>query len=372
MQTIRTIFKEIENECLAKFKSKLVSGISSDEELMIKELLGKLKKTAKTNVFNQCKELCSEHLEKLCEEILEKVKKRLYPTYQKMKEDLVEMISGIPKEITECPGFSDVKADTIFSKLLTSIELFFEQADTNHSNEVKLLTQKLKSLENENYTRKSDALKDKEIFAHKLQQSEEELNKLRTKGVLLEERNKVLTTDMERHESKMQKELVEYKSRVQELEQALRHTQTGCDKEMQALKDDTMKKDLEANKTIALHAQQLKFMQEKVTEYSNTITNKENEIAAITHKLQESESSVRLLQEDLRSKEKKLAQAASKANGSKTARGKGGDSLEVENAVLKKQLEIMQEQVNENKKVYSQLMEAINSNLSFSFCRRND
>ncbi len=155
-------------------------------------------------------------------------------------------------------------------------------------------------------------------------------------------------------------------AKIQELEVGLRQTQSGYDKEMQAQRDEWMKKDLEANKTVALQAQQIRFLEEKLEECSSTVAAKEEDLAHLNAKLKEYEAALRQTQDELKSKEKKLSQLASK--GCKTARQSsscaGGANLEVENAVLKKQLEMMQEQVAENKKAYASLMEAINRGLS--------
>ena len=363
-QKIKEIFNELKAEAVTKFKGKLVSEVAGEEQLALKMLLGKLKKEAKTEIYHKSREICENYFEKVTTELTEKSKKGQYKSYMKYKEDLHLLLSNVPAEIKDSPGFDSVKAEILFSKALNNVEAITEQVVTEYSNDSKLMTQKLKALETENLSRKSDALKDKELYGHKLQESEEERMKLKTKEMLLEERNKALTTELERQETKHQQELTEYRHRIQETENSLRQTQMTYDKDFQGQRDEWMRKDLESNKTSALQAQQMKFLQDKLGECTTNISTKEEDIAALNAHLKECETNLRQAQEELKAKEKKLSQMASKACKTSRQASSGGGTIEVENAVLKKQLEMMQEQIAENKKAYSCLMDAINRGLS--------
>ncbi len=357
---IKEQFAGINAECMGLFKARLVSEIAPEDELTLRTLLQKLKKAAKTTIKRQSAELISEHFDKALSQVVDKVKQNFYPSYAKCKEDIVATINAVPAELKDAPGYAEAKAEVLFGRVMPSLELLNEQIAATREGEVRLLSQKLKSAEADNLSRKTDALKDRETFSQRLQQAEEDKMRLKTQNVLLDERNKAMTAELGRQEEKLQKELSEYKARCHDLDQQLRQGQSGYDKEVQALRDEYMKKDLEANKTIALQAQQLKFMQEKAATCSDSLANKENEVTTLAERLQNSESNLRIAQEDLKAKEKKLAQF--KSGGCKTSRQReaGGD-LEIENAVLKKQLEITQQQVNENKTAYAELMEAIHS-----------
>jgi len=365
-QKIKEEFEMIKNEAIGKFKGKLISSISGEEELALKNMLGKLKKEAKLSISHKSREIIENYFEKISAEITEKVSKNQYTSYAKYKEDLQKVLSEIPIEIKSSPGFEAVKSEYLFGKLcLGNIETITDQCIKGYTGEIKLLSQRLKSVENENLARKTDALKEKEIFNHKLQECEEERMKLKTKEVLLDERNKTLTKELEKLENKYHIETTESKKRISELETSIRQTQTSFDKEIQSQRDEWMKKDLEANKTTALQAQQLTFLEKKLEEYSNAITNKDEEISSLGNRLKECESALKSTQDELRQKEKKLSHLAAK--GSKTARPTSdvnNATLEVENAVLKKQLEMMQDQVLENKKAYNALMDAINKGLT--------
>lgn len=367
---MREVYKEIEEECMARFKEKLVSEISNGEELAVRNLLNKLKKISKEKVMHLSKDLCGEHLEKIHETLSESVKNNEFASFQKCKEEIFAMLGNIPIEIKESPGYHEVLAETLFNKVLSSVELFYEQAITNIKGENKLLSQRVKGLESENLSRKTEALKDKELYGHKLQEAEEDRMKLKTKETILEERNRSLLAERERQEEKLQKEVTESKAKLQEVLQEYQQKQQSYDKDNQALRDDSIRKELEANKTIALLTQQVKYMEEKIAELTNHLTAKENDITVQSQRIQELESSSRQMEDQLKSKEKKLAQIVAKG-GSKTSRQKeGGEGLEIENAVLKKQLEIMQEQVTESRKIYDNLLGAINSNKAINTFRR--
>eukprot|EP01022_Parablepharisma_sp_SALTPOND_P025670 TRINITY_DN602_c1_g1_i1.p1 TRINITY_DN602_c1_g1~~TRINITY_DN602_c1_g1_i1.p1 ORF type:complete len:1870 (-),score=221.62 TRINITY_DN602_c1_g1_i1:13785-19394(-) len=361
-QNVKEAFNEVKALSISKFKGKLVGGLAGEEELSLRKLLQKLKKEAKTAVYHKSKELCEDYFEKACSEITEKAKKGHYQNYTKYKEELLELLKKVPAEIREAPGYNAVEAEILLRKMLPNIEAITDQLVTGYTGEIKLLTQKLKAVEAENLTRKSDALKERELYGHKLHESEEDRMRLKTKVVLLEERNKSFTTELERQESKYREEIMEYKKRVQDLESSLRTAQMSYDKELQAQRDDWMRKDLEANKNAALQAQQLKFLEDKLEEYQNALSVKDEDLVSLSSRLKECEAALRHTQDELKIKEKKLNQLN---KGFKTARQPSiSSSLEVENAVLKKQLEMMQEQVTENKKAYSALMEAINKGLA--------
>eukprot|EP00826_Nyctotherus_ovalis_P034713 TRINITY_DN2912_c0_g5_i1.p1 TRINITY_DN2912_c0_g5~~TRINITY_DN2912_c0_g5_i1.p1 ORF type:complete len:806 (-),score=295.59 TRINITY_DN2912_c0_g5_i1:353-2770(-) len=362
---IKQAFNEIKEESIRMFRERLVGELSSEQELALRKLLEKLKKQAKSTVYRKCKELCEEHFEAICTAMSEKAKKGEYATYKAYKEDLLATFSSIPAEIKESMGYDSVKANVVLGRALGIIEAITDQAANEYVGEVLLLSQRLKIAEAESLGRKTVALQEKEVYTQKLHESQEEKMQLKSSVVFLEERNKALSIEIERQESKHRDETAEYKKRLHEMEDAMRAAQSSFEKELQDEHDTWMKKDLESNKNFALQEQQIKFFEEKLEQSQSTIAGKDEEIAFQIGQVKELEGKLRELQEEGKSKDKRISQLS-----------RGGRLLkisesEMENAVLKKELEMMKLQVEESKKSHSAIMEAINKNIAEALQRDN-
>ena len=173
--------------------------------------------------------------------------------------------------------------------------------------------------------------------------------KHKTSEVVIEERNKTLTSELERQRTKYNEELQEYKQKIKELETSIKDIKTSYETQLQTQKEDYTKKDVELTKTSALQEQQLKFLEEKVRDSQIMISSKESNINTLNTRVKE-------LEIELKNERNKPAKVELKAVDNNKA-------LEVENAVLKKQLEMTQGQIFENKQSYSSIIESVNKNL---------
>eukprot|EP00826_Nyctotherus_ovalis_P006239 TRINITY_DN11458_c0_g3_i1.p1 TRINITY_DN11458_c0_g3~~TRINITY_DN11458_c0_g3_i1.p1 ORF type:complete len:359 (+),score=97.70 TRINITY_DN11458_c0_g3_i1:63-1139(+) len=223
-----------------------------------------------------------------------------------------------------------------------------EQMVAKYTAEIKLLTQKLKAAESDSLNKRSENLKEQEMYGQKVREMEEALMKYKTSEIIIEERNRALTAEAERQETKHREEIKEYKQRIQELEESLKATQEKYEKQLSTHKEEYVKKDVEVSKTSALQEQQLRFLHEKVNDSQAIIASKDKEINALADRL-------KYLETELQNEKNHKSNGAVKSEDSK--------ALEVENAVLKKQLEMVQIQIIENKSSYSSIIESMNKNL---------
>jgi len=349
-KNIKETFEELKESATNLFRSKIINKLSAEEESVLTTLLTKSKKEAKAFISHNTKELCESYFEKICTELANKIKKSQYKNFQDYKDDIRNLLANVPEEIREAPGYESVKAELFLSTVLSNVEALTDKTNNNHSNEVKLLTQRLKSSEAEVLSRKTEALKDKEFYMQKLRDAEEEYMKLKSREILLEERSKSFTSDIERQEGKYRDKIDEYGKRIQELELELKTARISFDRETQAQRDEWVKKDLQTSKDLALKEQQLEFMNEKVERLQKEVEIKDKEIAELTNKLKENKvisNQVNYDQPNVFSTE-----------------------LAMENAVLKKQLEVLQQQMQEHS--YSVLMETINKNIYKALQKENN
>ena len=362
---IKQAFSEMREEAIRTFKERLVGELSSDQELALNKLLVKLKKQTKSLVYQKCKELSEEYFENAYTEMAEKAKKGQYKSYKAYKEDLFNLFNSVPAEIKESPGYDSIKANALLGKTLSVIDCITDQVLTEHTSEVLLLNQRLKAAETESLNRKTEALKEKEIYTEKLHESQEEKMQLKSSVVFLEERNKALSIEIERQEGKHKDEVTEYKKRLLEIEDTMRTAQNNFDKELQEQHEEWMKKDLESNKNFALQEQQIKFFEEKIEQAQNTIAGKDEEILFQSNQIKELEATYRELQEEIKAKDKRISQLSRGGRLLKIS------EVEMENAVLKKELEMLRSQVEENKHSYTTIMEAINNTLTNTVQQNN-
>jgi chromosome segregation ATPase len=189
---------------------------------------------------------------------------------------------------------------------------------------------------------KNELLKEQGLHKNKVHELEEQLTKYKTSEIIMEERSRSVNAEVERLEARHREDIKEYKKKIQELEESLKSIQETYEKQLLANKEEHTKKEVEASKTLVFQEQQLKFLQEKVNDSQSIVMSKDKEISILTDRLKYLENEVH--------------------NG----RGEVDESskvLEVENAVLKKQLEMVQGQILENKASYSAIIESMNKNL---------
>jgi hypothetical protein len=346
-KNIKATFEELKESAISLFRSKIINKLSTEEEAALTQLLSKLKKEAKVFISHNARELCEAYFEKTCTEIADKIKKSQYKNFQDYKDDIRNLLVNVPEEIKEAPGYESVKAELLLGTVLSNVEALIDRVNNEHSNEVKLLTQRWKASEAEVLSRKTEALKDKEFYIQKLRDAEEEYMKLKSREILLEERSKSFTSDIERQEGKYKDKVDEYSKRIQELELELKTARISFDKEVQSQRDEWVKKDIQASKDLALKEQQLEFMNEKVERLQKEVDAKDKEIIKLTNKLKPIPQHIDSNQSDTNPTE-----------------------LAMENTILKKQLEALQNQKQEQS--YLVLMETINKNIHKALQKENN
>ena len=251
-KSIKEIMKQIKFEAVLKFKDKLIGEIPLEEYKTLKDLLKKTKKDIKMQIYNKSKEACENYFEQGFVNIATNIKTGKYNDCIDYQQGLIEFINNTPKEIREGPAYDLIKAEIVFNKTFENIKAMTEQVLGRQTNDIKLLTEKLKYAEENSLKYKDEALKAKEVYNKRLYDSEEALMKHKTSEVVIEERNKTLTSELERQRTKYNEELQEYKQKIKELETSIKDIKTSYETQLQTQKEDYTKKDVELTKTSAL------------------------------------------------------------------------------------------------------------------------
>ena len=339
--SIKSLLKEIKKEATGVFKDKLISELPNETNPALKDSLKKLKQQIKTTIYSTSKE----HIQNYLSSTLSQIKANNYKDCNEYQQALNKKLNSLSSDIHEAPGYVSVESEILFNKVCKDTKDIMQWVVMKQEGEIMLLTQQLKAIEADCLNRKSELLKEQEVRKGKMQELEEQLMKYKTSEIIMEERSRSINAEIERQELRHCEEIKEYKKRIKGLEESLKNMQKGYEKQLQAYKEEYGKKEVEVSKTLIIQEQQLKYLQEKVNDSQGVVMSKDKEINLLTDRLKYLESEFR--------------------NGRGEVRNMDESSkvLEVENAVLKKQLEMIQGQILENKASYSSIIESMNRNL---------
>lgn len=234
-------------------------------------------------------------------------------------------------------------------------ELIYSNQISNLSNENKILKQKNKTISNEVLSKKTELIQYKDQISMKIQILEEERASLRAKDTVNNDKINFITQEKEKMETAFRCEIQNLKNELDEQKSQMQNCKVVSDQNFFNIKEEAIKKEMEFKKAAALNLQQIQFYQAKNEELKAILESKEAEIAQINEQLKVYNIKIQELEGVIKEKNQSFS-------SSKKEKLRNSESLDYENQFLKKQLEQMQEQVSENKKLYEKLMVSLGTN----------
>ena len=234
-------------------------------------------------------------------------------------------------------------------------ELIYSNQISNLSNENKILKQKNKTISNEVLSKKTELIQYKDQISMKIQILEEERASLRAKDTVNNDKINFITQEKEKMETAFRCEIQNLKNELDEQKSQMQNCKVVSDQNFFNIKEEAIKKEMEFKKAAALNLQQIQFYQAKNEELKAILESKEAEIAQINEQLKVYNIKIQELEGVIKEKNQSFS-------SSKKEKLINSESLDYENQFLKKQLEQMQEQVSENKKLYEKLMVSLGTN----------
>jgi len=238
---------------------------------------------------------------------------------------------------------------------LEAPELIYSNQISNLSNENKILKQKNKTISNEVLSKKTELIQYKDQISMKIQILEEERASLRAKDTVNNDKINFITQEKEKMETAFRCEIQNLKNELDEQKSQMQNCKVVSDQNFFNIKEEAIKKEMEFKKAAALNLQQIQFYQAKNEELKAILESKEAEIAQINEQLKVYNIKIQELEGVIKEKNQSFS-------SSKKEKLRNSESLDYENQFLKKQLEQMQEQVSENKKLYEKLMVSLGTN----------
>lgn len=136
----------------------------------------------------------------------------------------------------------------LFSKVLLLTEDFLADRETSQSNQLRLLSEKLKTAESESFRYKQELSTEKEQCFSRIQEGESERIKYKTENAILQERYQNAKVEIDELRMKLN---CEYSEKLQDLEMQVKIQRDELrkkDAEIMELTSDTMKSSNEHNK----------------------------------------------------------------------------------------------------------------------------
>lgn len=215
----------------------------------------------------------------MTQNIKAKVQQNLYKGYSDMKFDFEQLRTEILLTMQSGFAIKEHVYEYLFSKSLALTEDFLSERETQSSNGLRLLQERLKTAEAEALRGRQELTHEKEQSFHRLQEGEDERIRLKTENAILQERLSFAKAEADELRLKLN---CEYTEKLHELEMQVKAQKDELRRREQEIMDqtnETLRSSTEHAKKLALVEQERDFLRNDVGAAREQLARKDLEVA---------------------------------------------------------------------------------------------